>query len=155
MIQGRNGIPGDSVRGSGEKNQKLSSKVGQSGSRIDRGRAGAREGNSHRFDLLSVLGALEGLHPGVGEMVFLSFSTGDRAWDGVNPDFFKSCLHIKHGAKPISVSNDTRFPRLILGSMSSVPQFAGEISRDTGSGLTPDRPILGRLVMPSIALMNP
>lgn len=143
MTQGRNGIPGDSVRGSGEKNQTLSSQVGQSGSRIDKGTAEVREGNSHRFDLLSVLGALEGLHLGVGEMVFLSFSTNDQAWDRVNPDFFKSCLHIKHGAKPISVSNDTRLPGPILGSMRSVPRFAGEIARGTGSGITPDRPIRG------------
>ncbi len=129
MTLSRNRIPGNLVRGFGEKNQKLSSKVGQCGNRIDRGTGGAREGSSHRFDFLSVLGALEGLHLGVGEMVFLSFSTGDRAWDAVNPNFFKSCLHIKHGAKPISVSNDTRLPRLIVGSRRSDPRLAGEIPR--------------------------
>ncbi len=90
---------------------------------------GVREGNSHRFDFLRFLDALEGLHPKAGEMVFLMFSTGDRAWDGVNSDFFKRCLHIKHGAKPISVSNDTRVDGLILGSPKSDPPVVGNNAR--------------------------
>ncbi|MGL5194102.1 MAG: hypothetical protein ACRC8Y_11000 [Chroococcales cyanobacterium] len=39
------------------------------------------------------------------------------------------------------MSNDTRLPRLILGSMRAVRRFAREISRGKGSGITPDRPI--------------
>jgi hypothetical protein len=75
-----------------------------------------------------------------GETVFLTFSTGYRAWDGVNPDFFKYCLQIKHGAKPISVSNDTRNSRGIPGS----PRFRFKIGWGGGDVMRQDRLIAGQ-----------